>query len=156
MFHFQPLSLPHALRVPQNLAALGIITAAIGTSVYLLTRRRPTPNEIEQLRRDTIATTGRITDGSITDTFGPNHSPDHSADPIHLPEVLVYRYVISGVTYECAQDVHTLPHLVRDVRVDLPIQVRFDPRNPGNSIVVADSWTGLRLNRSATLDNPTA
>jgi hypothetical protein len=34
---------------------------------------------------------------------------------------------------------------VRDVRADLPIQVRYDMHNPGNSIVVSESWSGLRL-----------
>jgi hypothetical protein len=29
--------------------------------------------------------------------------------------------------------------------MDLPIQIRYDPHNPANSIVVAESWSGLRL-----------
>ena len=38
-----------------------------------------------------------------------------------------------------------MPELVRHVRVDLPVQVRFNQRNPSDSIVVAESWSGLRL-----------
>jgi hypothetical protein len=49
------------------------------------------------------------------------------------------------VTYECAQDVTTLADHVRDIRTDLPIQVRYDLHNPANSIVVAESWSGIRL-----------
>jgi hypothetical protein len=47
------------------------------------------------------------------------------------------------VTYNCAQDVSALPDLVLGFRLDQAIQVRYDPRNPGNSILVADEWTGL-------------
>ena len=50
----------------------------------------------------------------------------------------------AGVTYEGAQDVSPLAEHLRHVRLDLPIQVRFDPRSPADSIVVAESWTGLR------------
>jgi len=154
MFHSLPFHLPPALRSPQTLTAIAVVTASLAFSVWLLTRRRLTHDEIEQLRRNTLATTGRITDGSITDTHGPEDSPEAPAASA-VPEILIYRYIIAGVTYECAQDVHNLPHLVRDVRVDLPIQIRFDPRSPGNSIVVAETWTGLRLNRSAPLDTTT-
>jgi len=37
---------------------------------------------------------------------------------------------------------------VRDIRADLPVQVRYDPHNPANSIVVAESWNGLRMSPS--------
>jgi hypothetical protein len=32
--------------------------------------------------------------------------------------------------------------------LDQPLQVRYDPRNPGNSVVVAESWSGLWQERS--------
>ena len=35
-----------------------------------------------------------------------------------------------------------------NIRTDLPIQVRYAPHNPANSIIVAESWSGLRLNSS--------
>ncbi len=69
-----------------------------------------------------------------------------------MPNTLIYRYRASGVTYECAQDVGgPLSEHVRDVRIDLPVQVRFDPRNPANSIVVAESWNGLRIDHEHPL-----
>jgi hypothetical protein len=61
------------------------------------------------------------------------------------PAVLVYVYRVGGVSYECAQDVSLLADHVRNLRIDLPIQVRYDPHNPSNSIVVAETWSGLRL-----------
>jgi hypothetical protein len=114
-------------------------TAAAAVAGYLLTRKKPTPEEIERVRRDFLATMGRITDGTITDAPA---SPD---DPTHTPHILIYDYRIAGVTYECAQDVTALADHVRDIRTDLPIQVRYDLHNPANSIVVAESWSGLRL-----------
>jgi hypothetical protein len=157
---------PHLLRSPRNLTALGFLIAATASLTgYLLTRKRITEEERERDRREHLALTGRITDGSITETHwlaNPTADSDseaasnsnfdsedqpHPPPPSHTdtPAVLLYRYQIAGVTYECAQDVSPLPNLVRQVRVDLPIQVRFDPRNPGNSIVVAEAWNGLRF-----------
>jgi hypothetical protein len=65
-----------------------------------------------------------------------------------IPQIIVYNYRIAGVTYECAQDVTTLAEYVHGIRTDLPVQVRYLPQNPANSIVVAESWSGLRLNSS--------
>ena len=146
MFSLIPSDLPLSLRSPRTLAILGCATvSAIGMAVYLLKRKRPTPEELERERRDLLAHTGRITDGTIMDTMvneAANPMPD-AAVPTH--QVIVYNYRIAGVTYECAQDVTGLAEYVRGIRSDLPVQVRYAPHNPGNSIIVADSWSGLRL-----------
>jgi hypothetical protein len=118
--------------------AAGAVVAAAGLTWYLLCRRRPTPEEIERSRRNLLAAQGRITDGSITDTSASDASPD-------APRLILYNYRIAGVTYEAAQDVSTLGELVQDIRADLPVQVRYEPHNPANSIVVAEQWSGLRL-----------
>lgn len=140
--------LPKSLRDPQTLAMIGAgVAGAIGFAVYLMTRKRPTAEEIERERRDLLAQIGRITDGTIMDTMvGEANSADSSAESTApAPRIIVYNYRIAGVTYECAQDVTTLAEQVRGIRSDLPIQVRYAPHNPGNSIIVADSWSGLRL-----------
>src|SRR5882757_5151060 len=36
----------------------------------------------------------------------------------------------------------------KDLRIDLPVQVRYDARNPGNSIVAAEEWSGLQHGRA--------
>jgi len=131
------------LRSPKNAAAIAAGVAALaGVAWYLFRRPRRTSEEIEHDRRELLAATGRITDGSITEA----PSADQTASE---PQVIVYNYRIGGVSYECAQDVTTLAELVRDVRVDLPVQVRYEPHNPANSIVVSESWSGLRLNADA-------
>jgi hypothetical protein len=135
-----PSHLSLQLRSPRNLAAVAIVTAALtGITWYALRRPRPSAEEIERLRCDLLATTGRITDGSITDV--PVQQDGSTANPL----IIVYNYRIAGVSYECAQDVTLLAEHVRDIRADLPIQVRYDLHNPANSIVVAESWSGLRL-----------
>jgi hypothetical protein len=125
--------------------------AAAGVASYVLTRRKPTAEEIEQERRELLARSGRITDGTIMDTLVTEvrgASPSVVEEPesgVPTPHIIVYAYRIAGVTYECSQDVTALAEHVQGVRTDLPIQVRYAPHNPGNSIVVAESWSGLRL-----------
>jgi hypothetical protein len=154
VFSLIPSPLPHALRSPRIITAVSVGTiAAIGIASYMLTRKRPTAEEIERARRDLLATSGRITDGTILDTIiepDPSNSQHliESDDPDPTPHTILYGYRIAGVTYECAQDVTTLPQQVHGIRTDLPIQVRYDPHTPTNSIVVAESWSGLRLTSS--------
>jgi hypothetical protein len=167
------IHLPLALRSPRVIAAIvACVAAAAGIATYALTRRKPTPEEVERERRDLLARSGRITDGTIMDTMiteARNSSvgaPDVSAPDVNVPDlgvaemplpggnsvptpqIIVYNYRIAGVTYECAQDVTTLAEYVHGIRTDLPIQVRYLPQNPANSIVVAESWSGLRLGYS--------
>jgi hypothetical protein len=157
-----PIYLSHLLRSPRIITAIVIGTASVaGIAAYVFTRRKPTAEEIERERRDVLARSGRITDGTIMDTMITEarmeaKSPSYNAsgvsaqgdDAIPTPQIIVYNYRIAGVTYECAQDVTGLADHVHGIRTDLPIQVRYSPRNPANSIVVAESWSGLRLSSS--------
>ncbi len=128
------------LQSPATLLAAGFsVACGVAATTYWNTRKQPTEADLERQRRDRLAQDGRIVDGSITEArwFGDA--------PSARPHMLIYRYSIAGVTYECGQDVRALGELVRYVRTDLPVQVRFNPRNPGDSIVVAENWSGLRL-----------
>lgn len=119
---------------------MGLLAA--GGFGYLVVRsRRPTAVEMERRRRLWLTETGRITDGSIVDarTF----EGEESLSP--TPELLLYRYRIAGVTYDCGQDVSVLSAQTAGYRIDQPIQVKYDPRNPGNSIIVSEDWNGLRV-----------
>jgi hypothetical protein len=127
-------------RDPRLLA--GIILAVVLTSLlgWLIVRwRTPSSEEIERRRRERLATLGRICDGVIVDARTLNG--EDSVSP--TPEVLVYSYRLAGVTYNCAQDVSRLAERVVGFRIDQPIQIRYDPRNPGNSVLVSESWSGL-------------
>ena len=122
------------LRHPVASAAVatGAITA-LGLAAFALFRRRPSPEEIETLRRDHLAQIGRIVDGTLVDAAP---SFDH-------PNVIFYQYRIAGVIYECSQNIAPFAHQIHDLDIDLPIQVRYDRANPGDSIVIASSWSGL-------------
>jgi hypothetical protein len=123
--------------------AAGVVVAVFGTLlvVYL---RRPSADEIERRRREELALNGRITDGVILDarTLAGDESISET------PEVLLYSYRLAGVTYNCAQDVSHLAERVAGFRIDQSVQIRYDPRNPGNSVVVSESWTGLWMRGS--------
>jgi hypothetical protein len=149
-----PIHLPLLLRSPRVVTAISAgVAVAIGVTTYLLTRRKPTPEEIERERRELLARSGRITDGTIMDTMitearNTSEIPTQADRSIPTPQIIVYNYRIAGVTYECAQDVTALAEYVHGIRTDLPVQVRYLPQNPANSIVVAESWSGLRLSSS--------
>jgi hypothetical protein len=127
-------------RDPRTLTEIVVALVLVICIAYFFTRAfRPSPEEVERRRRERLATTGRITDGVIVDAR--TLSGEDSVSP--TPEVLVYSYRLAGVTYNCAQDVSRLPEQVRGFRIDQPVQVRYDQRNPGNSVLVSESWTGL-------------
>jgi hypothetical protein len=148
-----PIHLPLSLRSPRVITAIGFsVAVGVGIASYFFSRRKLTAEEIERERRELLASSGRITDGTIMDTMitearNGDTSPevDPALDSVPAPSIIVYNYRIAGVTYECAQDVSALADRVHGIRTDLPIQVRYSPRNPANSIVVAESWSGLRL-----------
>jgi hypothetical protein len=152
VFPHLPSSL-HLERVTreQTGAAAAVALALTGVLLYVWLRKRESPEEIELQRRTVLAREGRIIDGSIvgidgsTEDNSADGALDVSPDDLVTPRVLIYRYRIAGVTYECAQDVTTLAEHVHNLRIDLPVQVRYDPRNPGNSILVAENWNGVRL-----------
>jgi hypothetical protein len=127
-------------RDPRIIAAVVISVIVVGICFWFYVRsRRPTAEELERRRRERVSLIGRICDGIIVDARTLNG--EDSISP--TPEVLVYSYRLAGVTYNCAQDVSRLDDRVVGFRLDQPIQVRYDPRNPGNSILVSESWSGL-------------
>jgi len=133
------------LRYPRQLTAYAAGAVALVVIVwYIIRLRRPTAEEVERRRRQRISAMGRIIDGMITDFVIPESTPDTPvADPGPLPRVLFYQYLIAGVSYECAQDVSTLSNHIENFRIDAPVQVKYDPRNPADSIILSETWTGL-------------
>ncbi len=121
------------------LATCAASAAAVGGVVlwWVLTHRI-SAEERERERREYLIRHGRIIDGSVLDWSEQPNSSDLGT--------LLYRYTIGGVSYESAQDVTFLKN---SVPVDAsclgtPASVRYDPKNPANSIIVAESWSGLR------------
>lgn len=121
---------------------LGIVAAGVLVAAGAWLRgRRKTPEQFEQERRLRISEIGRITDGTVIDV-----KEITSAAGEHEMQLLVFHYDVAGVSYEASQDVSSLRHRVdlHSCRSGLMTSVKYDPANPGNSIVIAENWTGLR------------
>lgn len=138
--------------------ALGAGLLAAG--IVLWFRRRPRdPDEIERERRSYLNRVGRIIEGQVSEIMeqsapaamavqrsmlrrktlliGPANPP--------MQTLVFYVYRISGVRYESAQNMSGLEERACLERVvqGQPASVKYDPANPGNSILIADNWSGL-------------
>jgi hypothetical protein len=119
--------------------AAGLAVAA-GATLWLLTRKRLTPDELERERRQMLLSYGRIVDGMLLDSF------QVTAEDGAARDMLLYGYEISGVTYECSQDITPLAGILdpAKIKVGMPCSIRYQPGSPENSILVAERWSGLR------------
>jgi hypothetical protein len=132
------------LREPEVLGTLALVGISIGALAFFLShRKRPTVEELERERRLTLVKTGRIIDGTVLDISDLTEL--ESGHPGGL-QLILYKYEIAGVVYECSQDVSALKNFldIHSCRLGFPCSIRYDSRQPENSIVVAENWTGLR------------
>lgn len=118
----------------------GAIAIAAAGSLVWLGGRKKTPEQREALRRQRISAQGRITDGTVLDVQEFNASPGH---PVQM---VMYTYDVAGVQYECSQEVTHLGQFLdlHACRIGVVASIKYDPYHPGNSIVVAEGWCGLR------------
>jgi hypothetical protein len=109
-------------------AVLVVLLAIFGYGTWQ--RSRVTPEERERRRCDWLVATGKMGDAIL----------------VELRDNLVfYSYDVRGVEYIASQDIS--PFLARvpdDLYTSGAVCVKYDPRNPANSIVVAEQWSGLR------------
>ena len=120
-------------------AAALLVLLATGVAWWRRSRRK-TPEQLERERRQRLNAMGRITDGTVLDVHEERSTGGRTQ------QLLIYRYDVAGVSYEASQEVSHLRHLVdlHSCRIGLPASVKYDAQNPGNSIVLAEGWTGLR------------
>lgn len=118
---------------------LGGVAFALG-AYALLRGKRKTAKDRERDRREMLNEIGRITDGTVIDV------QELGSDSSRSATMLIYQYDVAGVSYEASQDVTYLRQWINlhSCRLGLPTSVRYDPQNPGNSIVVSEKWNGLR------------
>lgn len=104
--------------------------ALLALAGWIVYRRRLTPQEKERRRRMALNRWQRTVEGLVLDA---------GADLIH------YQYELRGVAYSASQDISTLRHLLPEdpARLAGPVNVKYDPRNPANSIVLCEEWSGL-------------
>ena len=111
----------------------------IAGATYWVRSRRKTPEQIERERRQRLSTYGRICDGTVLDVQEMQSNGTGT-------QLLIYTYEIGGVAYEASQDITYLRHFVdiHSCKLGLATSIKYDPQNPGDSIVIAEEWTGLR------------
>lgn len=127
-----------ALRLYGLVAAGGF--ALLG-AYALLRPKGKSADELERDRRAWLEGAGRITDGTVIDVHELAPEEDRRG-----AVMLIYKYDVAGVSYECSQDVTYLRHWINlhSCRLGLHTSVKYDPQNPGNSLVVSENWMGLR------------
>jgi hypothetical protein len=118
---------------------------AAAAIIRLMRSQKKTPDDHERDRRLRIQEIGRITDGTVTDAQELPADGNGTAEA----QLVMYTYDVGGVTYEASQDITSLRHLVdlHSCRIGLPASIKYDPKSPGNSIVICESWSGLRTKR---------
>lgn len=136
---------PLSFMVPSlRLYSIGGAAVVAGGALlwYFAARGRKTPEQRERERRELLNQTGRIIDGTVIDVVEIPSTSKEAAGPSQL---LVYQYDVAGVQYEASQDITYLRHLVdvHSCKLGLPASVKYEPQNPGNSIVICEGWSGL-------------
>ena len=61
-------------------------------------------------------------------------------------QTIFYSYSLSGVVYTASQDVSDLKEMLPDEpeRLVGQVSLKYIPRNPANSILMCEQWSGLR------------
>jgi hypothetical protein len=113
--------------------SLAVLAAVIALFIRNYLRRRPTPEEMERRRRETLQRVGKMGDGEIIDVDAASC-------------LITYSYSVAGVVYTASQDLFALQSSLPGDPMTMvgPVSVKFDPRNPANSIVLCEDWSGLR------------
>jgi hypothetical protein len=119
-----------------TLALAGLLTVLLAILGYRAWRdSRVTAEERERRRRDALAVHGKMGDAVLVEI---------------REDLLLYTYTVRGVEYTASQDVSAVRERVpSDYSSIASVAVKFDPRNPANSIVLAEGWSGLRVEHTA-------
>jgi hypothetical protein len=117
---------------PLQIVFLGLVTIAfLGLGYYFFSRARRNPKDKEKRRRIQVNQEGRLGDATITE--------------VH-ESTIFYEYSVRGVVYTASQDV---AQLIEQIPSDIdrligPVSLKYSPRNPANSIILCEEWSGLR------------
>jgi hypothetical protein len=107
---------------------LVILVAMIGYRAWK--RSRVTPEERERRRREGLVAVGKMGDATLVDV---------------REDLLLYSYDVRGMEYTASQDIaHLKQYMPTDLSTLGAVSVKYDARNPANSILLAERWSGLR------------
>ena len=115
----------------QVAALCGVSIGLIALAVGIVMRVHGTPEKRERKRRLNVHRQGRLGDAMISEA---------------TESTLYYFYTVRGVQYTASQDVSTL----RDYLPADPLRLigvsglKYSSKNPANSILVCEEWSGLR------------
>ena len=110
----------------------GATVVALGSwGAYRYIKGRPSAAELERRRRIALHSRGKMGDANLLE---------------FREQVVFYTYDIAGVGYSACQDLAGLEPLLPADRWSTigPACIKYDPRNPANSIVLCEEWSGLR------------
>jgi hypothetical protein len=112
-------------------AMAAVLVVALVLLVYRAWQRsRVTAEERERRRCARLVATGKISDAMLVEI---------------REELVFYSYLVRGVEYTASQDISRLADKAAlNVSGIGAMSVKYDARNPANSIVVAEGWSGLR------------
>lgn len=112
--------------------ALAGVLLALGAAIAWRKWRasRVDPAEVERQRRKLLMSLGKMGDATL----------------VEIRDTLVfYSYDVRGMEYLASQDVAGLyDSLPEDPDAVGPVVVKYDPRNPANSIIISEEWSGIR------------
>jgi hypothetical protein len=115
----------------QIVLLVSVSIALLGLGLYFLSHMRRNPKDKEKRRRLQVNQQGRLGDATITE--------------VH-ESTIFYEYSVRGVLYTASQDVAKLREQIpADLeRLIGPVSLKYSPRNPANSIILCEEWSGLR------------
>ncbi len=113
-------------------AVLVVLIAMIAVRAWQSSRIPP--EERERQRRILLVSMGKMGDATLVEV---------------RDDLLFYCYDVRGVEYTASQDISRLKEYVpTELSAHGAISVKYDARNPANSIILAESWSGLRASKA--------
>jgi len=98
-------------------------------------RSRISLEEVERRRRAALNASGKMGDATLLEV---------------RENLIYYSYDVRGVEYTASQDVSALRAMLPSdpSAVNGIVYLKYDPRNPANSMILSEQWSGLRNPRA--------
>ena len=112
-----------------------VASLLVAGGAFVIFQRRNTPERRELKRRFNVNSLGRLGDAFLLEASS---------------ESIIYEYDVQGVNYNASQDVQLLSAYLPEQpeRLIGPVNIKYMVRNPANSIVVCEYWSGIRAAQS--------